>query len=406
MWMFSLDGGFDLVLGNPPYISALAFAAIYGTELKDKFKSIYETAKGSYDVFVLFIEKGMSLLCPQGVLCYITPNKYLSAKYAVALRSYILRKGAFRHLVDVSSIKVFEEVAVYPVISLLSKNADPVEKIHILQPNHRSMVDFDVSQFYAVDIDYQMLQMLPESIWGFILSNHIELLSKLIIGADPLANLGEVNATSTAAEADEYGTFITNQGEGDTIKIINTGTIDKYTSLWGVKKMTHAHQSFITPYLPIKKAGVNERRQRMYKSPKIIFAKMAKICEAYIDVDGEYASINTNCFYSPRQGTSLKFIGAFCNSKVFQFLYQQFFGALRMSGGYFQFQAPQLRVIPVKRVSQEQQQPVVKLVDRILAAKRADARADVSALEAEIDAHVYRLYGLTAEEIAVVEGEK
>ena len=81
--------------------------------------------------------------------------------------------------------------------------------------------------------------------------------------------------------------------------------------------------------------------------PMIVsFAKMAKECEALLDLDGEYASINTNCFYSPNSETELEFVGAFCNSKLFMFIYDLFFGALRMSGGYYQFQAPQLRVIP------------------------------------------------------------
>jgi hypothetical protein len=65
-----------------------------------------------------------------------------------------------------------------------------------------------------------------------------------------------------------------------------------------------------------------------------------------------------------------------------------------------------MKQIPIPAATKQQQRDIGNLVDRILAAKRANAGADVSALEAEIDAHVYRLYGLTAEEIAVVEGEK
>src|ERR1039457_4610046 len=87
----------------------------------------------------------------------------------------------------------------------------------------------------------------------------------------------------------------------------------------------------------------------MYNSPKIIFAKMAKRCEAFYDVRGDYASIITNCIYGPLSDPGdLPMVAAFCGSKAFMFLYHQLFGALRMSGGYFQFQAPQLRVIDQK----------------------------------------------------------
>jgi len=142
----------------------------------------------------------------------------------------------------------------------------------------------------------------------------------------------------------------------------------------------------------------------MYKAPKVLFAKMAKTCEATIDASGEFASLNTNCFYSPQRGISLKYIGGVCNSQMFMFLYDLFFGALRMSGGYYQFQAPQLRVVPVPQADMLQQKAVEALVDQILTAKKKDPNADTSALEKKIDEMVYALYGLTPEEIAIVEG--
>ena len=69
-----------------------------------------------------------------------------------------------------------------------------------------------------------------------------------------------------------------------------------------------------------------------------------------------------------------------------------------------QFQAPQLRVMPIPEAERDQQKPIITLVDKILAAKAKDAQADTSELESQIDALVYDLYGLTEEEIAVVEG--
>ena len=143
----------------------------------------------------------------------------------------------------------------------------------------------------------------------------------------------------------------------------------------------------------------------MYMSPKIVFAKMAKECEALLDLDGEYASINTNCFYSPNSETELEFVGAFCNSKLFMFIYELFFKALRMSGGYYQFQAPQLRVIPLKEISKPKQRPFVELVRKIVMTKKRDPNADTSTLECQIDQMVYKLYDLTPEEIAIVEGK-
>jgi hypothetical protein len=84
-------------------------------------------------------------------------------------------------------------------------------------------------------------------------------------------------------------------------------------------------------------------------------------------------------------------------------LYDLFFGALRMSGGYYQFQAPQLRVIPIPSANQQEQAEIEQLVDLILDAKQDDPAADTSAWEREIDERVYRLYCLTPDEIKLVE---
>jgi len=168
-----------------------------------------------------------------------------------------------------------------------------------------------------------MLKLLTENIWGFLLSNNVNLLSKIIIGTEPLEKFGKINATSTAGEAEQYGKYFVNEPLPNSLKVINTGTIDQYESLWGKREMTHARSKFLTPYLPLEEASVSTHRKNIYLSPKIIFAKMAKICEAYLDLNGEYASVNTNCFYQPKSNISLQFICGFCNSRLFMFLYKK-----------------------------------------------------------------------------------
>ena len=225
--------------------------------------------------------------------------------------------------------------------------------------------------------------------------------AKIIQYTEPLAKFGEVNATTTAAEADLYGSLITSKQGGRYQKLINTGTIDRYKPLWGEIKMVHKGQKVLTPFLPLKNAIINARRVAMYEAPKIIFAKIARTCEAVIDIKGEFASLNTNCFYMPKAGVSLKYIGGVCNSKMFMYLYNLFFGALRMSGGYYQFQAPQLRVMPIPCANSNQQKAVETLVDQIM--KKKMANSNTNDLEKEIDLIVYSLYGLSSDEISNIE---
>ena len=140
----------------------------------------------------------------------------------------------------------------------------------------------------------------------------------------------------------------------------------------------------------------------MYDSPKVIFAKMARRCEAFYDVRGEYASVSTNCFYSPLNGAGdLPMVAAYCGSKAFMFLYHQLFGALRMSGGYFQFQAPQLRVMPMRLPTSAQRDALIALASRL-----SDVSSDgeeFALAQLELEDVMAEVYELTPEERQIVE---
>jgi len=141
----------------------------------------------------------------------------------------------------------------------------------------------------------------------------------------------------------------------------------------------------------------------MYASPKVLFAKLAKRCEAVLDANGEYAGLNLNCFFNPRTA-DLEFVCAYCNSRLFQFFYNQFFGALRMSGGYYQFQAPQLRVMPVPDLGEVERDEIVMLyrqAQRLVAT--AQSPDDIATAIEELDAAFLRPYGLPSQDLKVLQ---
>lgn len=400
--VFHEKGGFDVVIANPPYVSALEFGRTYTKDYRKLLGELFAAAQGAYDVYVLFFERGLKLLRPGGNLAFISPNKYLSARYAVGLRELILKTAAFAQIVDLSAIDVFSTAAVYPVLTFLIAGAPlATYTFSAAVPKHRRTAEFDLDSFISTHFESKILTLLPENIWGFLLSTHAPLLAKLIGNARPLTAFGQVNASTTAAEADAFTTCISESRDGQSLKVINTGTIDKFKSLWGIVPMTHAGHRFLTPYIRLNCKAVNDRRRALYGSPKLIFAKMARECEAFLDSSGEYASVNTNCFYAPNDPADLEYIAAFCNSRLFMFIYGQFFGALRMSGGYYQFQAPQLRVVPVRTASVSQKRRIGQLVDQICADKRKEDQRRT--LLAEIDSELYKMYGLSKADIDVVE---
>jgi len=401
--IFHRKAGFDVVIANPPYLSAIGFTSTHSEAERKLLNKRFHTAKGAYDIYVLFLERGLALLREHGILTYINPNKYLSAKYAEALREHILEKASLIKLLDVSGIMVFEQASVYPIVSVILKSPSAVKDVAVVLPRIRQTENFDLQNFSESSVQSSVLQILPENIWGFLLSPNVDLLLRLTSGASKLSDVASITASSTAGEADEYGAHIQDTPGKDSLKIVNTGTIDRFQSLWGIKTLTHAGNKSLTPYLPLGKASVNDRRRDLYTSPKLIFAKMAKRCEAFFDEQGEYASLNTNCLYAMKDGISLEFMAGYCNSKLFMFFYDQFFGSLRMSGGYYQIQSPQLRVLPYKKPDNTTDNKISTLVHLIIAARGHDPDADTTVLEQEIDRLVYKLYDLTPEEIAVVE---
>lgn len=407
--VFHEKKGFDVVIANPPYLSALEFARIYGSEERQALNKLFQSAKGTYDLYILFIEKSITLLNLHGKLAFINPNKYLSAKYAEALREFILENAKLDCLVDVSGIRIFDEVSVYPVLSFMSRNDGSSYRVKLLLPRIRQAEFFELNNYTVNSIKSEVLSTLPENILGFLLSNKIDLLLKLMEGTIPLSKLGDVNASTTASESDEFSKWISGQKQKHSLKVLNTGLVDSYVCLWGKSVLKVKGKIFLTPFLSLE--SVNERRKDMYKKPKVIFAKLAKECEAFLDTAGEYATLNTNIFYNPHKEVSLKYIVAYSNSKLFMFFYNQFFGSLRMGGGFYQFQAPQLRVIPCKMIDQKTSKEIDEVVDKILVNTRNDDYLENSSkqtktheYEKQIDHLVYKLYNLTPEEIEIVEG--
>jgi hypothetical protein len=390
-------GGFDIVIANPPYISAIDFKKIYGVKTRDELRDLYVSATGAWDLYIVFIEHALRIVNEGGVVCLINPNKYLAAPYAEGLRTHLLRHAVLFEIVDVSCIRAFRQVDVYPVISFMRRGNQNTVAVSAFHPRVRREQDFDIRNFEKTLISSRYLHLLPEHIWGFLLSKSYFLLDRVIQVSTPLSECGEVNATSTASEADSYGGYFLDDETGRW-RLVNTGLIERYDSLWGRVKLTHQGDQYLHPVLP-ETSPVSANRRSLYGTPKIIFAKMASSCEAFVDLEGEFASVNTNCFYAPTDGRSLKFFAAIVNSRPFMQLYELYFGALRMAGGYFQWGSPQLRVMPIPLASEDDQIALMLLVDEILAATRAGDKVTAKKIDDQIDTIVFRLYGLKGNEI-------
>jgi hypothetical protein len=346
-WMFgrSLANGFDVVIGNPPYQSAIDHKKIWGEEYRNKIKERYKSAKGTWDLHIPFFEAAVNFTGNDGIVSLITPNKFLSASYAEALRSLLPKVSCITRLADVSHLRIFESASVYPVITQLqTPPLSQAYSIQLILPKTRES-EFESDQYYKTEQPSTYLTLLPDNLWGFLLSPNIKVLIALIKDCEPLGEIASVTATTTAAEADEIGAIVSDSGDG--WQTVNTGTIDPYISLWGQYLFRHQGREFQRPIIPFSSKIVSANRRGLFSNPKLVFAKMALRFEGFVDSSGGYAALNCNCIFKPRKNWTLFGLAAILHSKVMSFVYQQFFDGLRMGGGYLPFQAPQLRSVPI-----------------------------------------------------------
>jgi hypothetical protein len=123
-WMFGIKDGFDIVIGNPPYIQ-LQKAFDDKRKFADLYKDCkYQSFERTGDIYCLFYERGIELLSPGGVLCYITSNKWMRANYGKSLRQYLADNTQARIMIDFGGFKVFDSATVDTNI-LLTQNSAP-----------------------------------------------------------------------------------------------------------------------------------------------------------------------------------------------------------------------------------------------------------------------------------------
>ena len=386
--------GFDIVIGNPPYVSAMELKKFLSELAYKQMKFDYQTAKGTVDLFIYFFERGLKLIKDDALISYITPNRYLSASYGEALREFLFKQSQIIEIIDYAKLRVFKEANTYPIITSLRKsnNSNKLYSISIGKYEDENLIFKKVTS--------EKLNYFEGFIWGYLLNEKIEITEKVINQSVSITKCATINATSTASEADDYHKLINNKTG---FKLINTGTIDRYESLWGRNELTDKGTRFLTPYLANNTREISNNRMNLYNSPKIILAKVAKKTEAFYDIKGEYASVNTNCFHSFNINFEPRYILAWLNSKLFQYTFECLFEGLKMQGNYLLYSSPNVSKMFIKEVNINEQQPFVELVDKIHEAKKQCK--DSGDYEKAVDEMFYQLYNITSpDEIKIIEG--
>ena len=342
------SGGFDVIIGNPPYVNAIQLKKSLPAEEFKYLKENYETAKGTVDLYIYFFEKGIQILKKNGLLSYITPNRFLSASYGKALRTFFIDNVEITSLIDYSDKKVFVDASTYPVISFLKNSSS--KNYNIITGKFDEISKTLISR----EFPSSNLTLLEDYIMGFLLNDKLEISQKAISKSVPLSEVGKINATSTAKEADDYSILI-NEDDDNGYKLINTGTIDPFHVTWGSDSLTDKGKKYLKPYLSKNHDIISSNRINLYDSNKIVISKIGLQCEAFYDEKGEYASINTNCIHSFQNNYLPEYVLCWINSKLYNYIFECLFDGLRMSGGYLLFSAPNLKNTYIKNIEIKEQ---------------------------------------------------
>ena len=371
-------GGFDIVIGNPPYVN---IANLTDDNVRKQYQKNYKTVKNKSDLYSIFTERAHHLLKPRGICSYIFSNSWLGTDSFSLFRKFLVEETRVLKLVDLPD-KVFENATVKTCIILFSKDK--------ASSNTIVLENWDGTSFSIMNhsLTYQSIRQYEN--YPFSFEENIDLSRVNVI------KLGEIAHFSLGIKTSNDKRFISNEPFlEDSYRLIRGRNIQRYNT------PQSSEWIWYRPDLFMQKVGAGPRQLEFFRtSPKIIIQDIATEICATIDENMYLCNDTINLIYKLDNSYSFNYILGLLNSKAVRFWHKKVFP----EGLHVKIY--QLKEIPIPFVSVAHQKPIIDIVNEIIETKRDNPCADTSVLEKEIDRLVYRLYNLTGEEIGVIEGTR
>ena len=167
------NGGFDAIVGNPPYIK-IQNLTLYNSKSISYLKNKYFSAqKGSYDIYIVFVERAFSLLNSNGKLGYILPHKFFNSGYGINLRDLLIRSKAIEMIIHFNDYQIFKNASTYTCLLFLSKKQRNTIKVSKVKREHFDPKLLEKVQFIEIDID-----LWRDKDWNIISSDKRKLINK------------------------------------------------------------------------------------------------------------------------------------------------------------------------------------------------------------------------------------
>lgn len=373
---------FDVIVGNPPYLSIRQIAKSYSEEQVARLRARFLTARGNFDIYVLFIERALQLLRPGGRCGLVVPNKWATLEYARPCREMLLSEASIEHVVDLSDCKAFATANVYPHILVFQKRAAvPEHGIRIW--NSDSELSHTIKQNSISATAIQLQNTLP--IESRVATVPLGTIARLACGTTGYA---ACRIARRLVEADEEPVSAVKAAD-----FVTTSNIDRYAIRLGDVRFLKRY--YARPRLPLDAPELTERTRRLFTEPKIIIAGMSRRLEAAWDECGRALGVQVFAAYDCE--VSPFFLLALLNSKLLSYLFATRFAGKQLSGGYLSINKGQLTTLPIRQCQ--------SAAERRVADKLAQLASHwTPACDDEIDQLIYRLYRLREAELEWIEG--
>ena len=419
--------GFDVVIGNPPYFPL----STMNNELQNYFiKSNYQTFSKGSDIYCLFYELGINILKPNSPICYITSNRFCFTNYGIELRKYISSKNIIK-MINFNDVNVFENANVGSLILLLDRSLPSEEEIQLFDFKETS-IDMPVDILMKEKSKMLSKNYFSENQWSFDTNDIQKIKSKIESKGIPFAKWKDIsinrgvttglNKVFIISEDTRNQILQEDPLSAEIIKpVLKGANIKRYSILKPKQYLVYTYTdidiekytgvfNYLTKYKSeleeVYEAKNNQKKwfelrkcsyYDKFFQKKLVWTRLSNVNAFAISTNSEL-TVDSSSFAVTKDA---EFLSAILNSKVVLFYFKLgsvIWGkdGIKWFGNYFDN-------IPIPVISEENQKPLIELVNKILVIKNENQNNDTSALEKEIDDLVYKLYELTDEEIEIVE---
>lgn len=337
------NGGFDIVVGNPPYVSAEYISEIEKTFYEKNYYSAY----GRQNLYIIFYEKAINLLKENGNLGFITPYTILKNMYYKEIREYILKNTSILEIIDFKGITVFQDAGVDSIILLLKK-----EKRIEYDIKYINNIKAFETQVYDINF-FKSSQITEKDDLSIQFSKNEKLLNKILYHKDNL-KLKEIIDFKQGIITGGNKNFLVSEKLANCEKVLTGTDFNRY-------KLFDSNQYII---YDIEKLHRPRKREIFESKEKILLRQTGAFPICMLDTNQYFTLDTVHNGILKQENFNIKYILSLLNSKFIKFIYENL---INESGKIFaQVKIIYIDELPIKNIPLEKQQPFIEKADKML----------------------------------------